>query len=361
MSQFDPNSDAPRPERPRPRAFRLDQLGEDMVAPQPDYYEVEAAEVAAAQAQAAATVEPEERVTEQAQAEGFAPKKSGWTWGGVLLSALGALFTLAIGLWLDELIEGLFTKSKALGTLGLGLAGLILVAVCALVAREMAVLVKQRAIARLHKSFAIAHQNDDVGMAKAKVAELTSLYADKPEMDAARKRLKELRHEIIDGAARVEIAEKALMPALDAAARAEIAKAAKAVSLVTAIAPRAIIDVIFVAAQALRLIRRISEIYGGRPGMLGAFRLARAVATHLTLTGAVAVGDSLLQQIVGHGVASRISAKLGEGVLNGLLTARIGLSAMAVCRPMPFIAEKPPSISDVAPFLMKRDKEKTGA
>ncbi|MCW2284985.1 putative membrane protein [Rhodoblastus acidophilus] len=357
MSQFDPSSDAPRPERPRPRAFRLDQLGEDMVAPQPDYYEFEAAQAAAAQPSVAA--EKEERATEEAQAEGFAPKKGGWTWGGVLLSALGALVSLSIALWLDTLIEELFAKSKALGALGLGLAGLILVAIGVLVSREISVLYKQRAIARLHRSLAIAHENDDVGMAKAKVAELISLYSDKPEMDVARKRLKELRNEIIDGAARVEIAEKALMPALDSAARAEIAKAAKAVSLVTAIAPRAIIDVVFVAAQALRLIRRISEIYGGRPGMLGAFRLARAVGTHLTLTGAVAIGDSLLQQIVGHGVASRISSRLGEGVLNGLLTARIGLSAMAVCRPMPFIAEKQPSISDVAPFLLKRgDKDK---
>jgi putative membrane protein len=355
MSEANP----PRPERPRPRAFRLDQLGEDMVAPQPDYYEAEAVQAVQA-AQAAAAAEPAERVTEAAQAEGFV-RKRGWSWGGVLLSALGALVSLAIGLWLDTLIEGLFAKSKALGLLGFGLAGLVLVAVGVLVAREVSVLFKQRAIARLHRALAIAHQNDDVGMAKQRVAELASLYADKPEMDAARKRLKELRNEIIDGAARVEIAEKALMPALDAAARAEIAKAAKAVSMVTAIAPRAIIDVIFVAAQALRLIRRISEIYGGRPGMLGAFRLARAVATHLTLTGAVAIGDSLLQQIVGHGVASRISSRLGEGVLNGLLTARIGLSAMAVCRPMPFIAEKAPSISDVAPFLFRRgDKEKTG-
>jgi putative membrane protein len=59
----------------------------------------------------------------------------------------------------------------------------------------------------------------------------------------------------------------------------------------------------------------------------------------------------VLQQIVGHGVAARLSARLGEGVLNGLLTARVGLSAMAVCRPTPFIAEKQPGVADVAPFL----------
>jgi putative membrane protein len=117
---------------------------------------------------------------------------------------------------------------------------------------------------------------------------------------------------------------------------------------------------VFVAAQALRLIRRIAEIYGGRPGLLGAWRLARAVGAHLAITGGMAAGDALMQQIVGHGVAAKISARLGEGVLNGMLTARIGISAMAVCRPMPFLARKPPAIGDVAPFLLGDGGKKAG-
>ena len=59
----------------------------------------------------------------------------------------------------------------------------------------------------------------------------------------------------------------------------------------------------------------------------------------------------VLRELVGHGIASKLSARLGEGVLNGLLTARVGLSALAVCRPAPFGAVKPPGVSDVAPFL----------
>jgi putative membrane protein len=45
-------------------------------------------------------------------------------------------------------------------------------------------------------------------------------------------------------------------------------------------------------------------------------------------------------------------------VLNGLLTARVGLSALAVCRPAPFGVEKPPGVSDVAPFLLSGGKER---
>ncbi len=58
------------------------------------------------------------------------------------------------------------------------------------------------------------------------------------------------------------------------------------------------------------------------------------------------MGDSLLGQVVGHGVAARLSARLGEGVVNGLLTARIGLAAMDLCRPLPFLGVQRPKAGD---------------
>ena len=163
--------------------------------------------------------------------------------------------------------------------------------------------------------------------------------------------------EIIDGRDLVEIAERALVKPLDARARAEVAAAAKRVSLVTALSPRAALDVVFVAAQVVRLTRRIAEIYGGRPGFLGFIKLARAISAHLVITGGMAVGDTLLQGLIGHGIAAKLSSRMGEGMLNGLLTARVGLSAMAVCRPAPFRAVKSPSVNDVAPFLFRGAKE----
>jgi len=148
-----------------------------------------------------------------------------------------------------------------------------------------------------------------------------------------------------------------LLKALDAKAQGEIAAAAKRVSLVTALSPRAVLDVVFVVAQVIRLTRRIAEIYGGRPGLFGFIKLARSIGAHLVITGGMAVGDTVLQGLVGHGIASKISARMGEGVLNGLLTARVGLSALSVCRPAPFHVLKAPSVSDVAPFLFGGGKD----
>ena len=184
-------------------------------------------------------------------------------------------------------------------------------------------------------------------------------------MARARAQVEDAARAIIDGRDLIDVAERALLRPLDDKAQGEIAAAAKRVSLVTAISPRAILDVLFVVAQIVRLVRRIAEIYGGRPGLLGLIKLARSIGAHIAITGGMAVGDSLLQQLVGHGIASRISARMGEGVLNGLLTARVGLSALAVCRPMPFSVDKPPGVSDVAPFLFSKGRglpeERVGA
>ncbi len=54
-------------------------------------------------------------------------------------------------------------------------------------------------------------------------------------------------------------------------------------------------------------------------------KLMRQVIAHLAITGGMAATDSLVQQMLGHGLAAKLSQRLGEGILNGLLTARLGL------------------------------------
>lgn len=346
--------------RPRPRAFRLE--GEQIVPPRsarPQEPE-RAPPVSLIEPQADIFTleleEPERDLAEQEKAI-EAAQKSGVlrrflvSWGGLLASSVFGLVTLAAGLWLTKLVEDLFAHSALFGTLGLALAGVAVIAIVALLVKESFSILRQNQIAKLHLALAEARGRDDVKAARPLLVELCKIYEDRPETGRARALVLEFSKEIIDGSDLIDLAERHLVLPLDAQARREIADASKRVSIVTTVSPRALLDVLFVAAQAIRLMRRIAEIYGGRPGLLGFFKLARSVGAHLAITGGLAIGDSLLQQVVGHGIAAKLSAKLGEGVLNGLLTARVGLSAMAVCRPMPFCAEKPPGVADVAPFL----------
>jgi putative membrane protein len=143
------------------------------------------------------------------------------------------------------------------------------------------------------------------------------------------------------------MAETELLAALDQEARREIEAASRTVAAATALIPLALADVAAALAANLRMIRRMAEIYGGRAGAVGGWRLARTVMTHLVATGAVAAGDDLIHTVAGGGVLAKVSRRFGEGVVNGALTARVGIAAMEVCRPLPFLAQPRPKVGNL--------------
>jgi putative membrane protein len=108
-----------------------------------------------------------------------------------------------------------------------------------------------------------------------------------------------------------------------------------------------VIDMVFVATQNLRMLRKLATLYGARPGTLSLLSLARMVVTHIVLTGGIALGDDVIQQLVGHGLTARLSARLGEGVFNGALTTRIGIAAIDVCRPLPYVEQQRPRFREL--------------
>src|SRR5260370_7124713 len=86
-------------------------------------------------------------------------------------------------------------------------------------------------------------------------------------------------------------------------------------------------------------------------------KLMRHVIAHVAITGGMAASDSLVQQVLGHGIAAKLSQRLGEGVLNGLLTARLGLAAIDVTRPLPFTAFPKPALADLPQDLLPNPHE----
>jgi putative membrane protein len=275
-------------------------------------------------------------------------------WVGILLSALSGLLVLGLGLAVENLVVELYAIAPWLGWVALVLSALALVAFLAIIGREVSGIMREQKIEKLREAAVDALAVKDHRAAKSIVSDLLGLYNARASAVKGSARLMASMEEIIDADDRLAIAERELLAPLDAQAKRAIAGAAKQVSLVTAVSPRAIVDVAFVVFVAVRLLRTLARIYGGRPGLFGFLRLAKAAFNHLAVTGGMAVGDSLMQQVLGLGLAARISAKLGEGVLNGLMTARFGLAALSVCRPLPFIREEVPKISDVAGELVSR-------
>lgn len=336
----------------KPAAFRLDDP-RVVIAPPPE----DGAKPRALRGVVRVMPEPESAdITVPSQAPVPITRRR-FPWGTVFWSSLGGLVLLGLGLATANLIQDLYARVEWLGAFGAALAALAVLAFLVICCREVLGLVRLASLEKLRARAEAAMTHDDRDAARTIVRELTSKLSATPQLARGRGDLEVHLTEIIDGRDLLHLAERSLMTPLDREASRLIARTATRVSIVTAVSPRAAIDMAFVLFAALGLIRRLATLYGGRPGMLGMIRLVRHIISHLTVTGSLAAGDSLIQQMLGHGVAAKLSARLGEGVLNGLLTARLGLAAMDVARPLPFAALPKPALSDIAGDLLRRRNE----
>ncbi|MEP2641936.1 TIGR01620 family protein [Roseobacter sp.] len=265
-----------------------------------------------------------------------------WVWSlGVAL--LGAV--VSIKAW--GFLTALVAQSPVLGWAMSGLLAAFLLGLAGIGVREIVALGRLGRLDGLRRAAGVALAEDDLSAARVVTDRLVTLYKGRDETRWGRDRLAELRGDQMDAAGLLDLAEAELLGPLDHSAQREVEVAARQVATVTALVPLALADVAVALMANLRMIRRIAEIYGGRSGVLGGWRLTRAVMAHVVATGAVAVGDDLLEPILGGSILGKLSRRFGEGLVNGALTARVGVAAMEVCRPLPYAMGRKPKVRGV--------------
>lgn len=258
-----------------------------------------------------------------------------WPLLSILAASLALLLSLGIGLATTQLIEDLFARSQAFGWIASAVAAAAGFAAIAIVVREIWGIVRLNRIEHIQEKAAKALNLDDAESARATVSELAAIYANRPDMSWSLQEYARHDADIMDPRHRVGLFDKLVLEPLDAQSHKIIARRARRVTLLTTVTPAAALDILFVAAQNLRMLRELAELYGGRPSTLSTLKLARMVVGHLAVTGGLALSDNLLQHVVGRGLLGRLSARFGEGAVNGIMTSRIGLAARDICRPVP--------------------------
>lgn len=258
----------------------------------------------------------------------------------LLAALIGALVSLAA--W--RFVTDLMADYPVIGLAVTALLAAFVVVLVLLSLRELASIGRLSRLDGLRHDAEKALLHDDLKAARKVADRVTALYKGREETRWGRERLAELRGDQLDASGLMGLTETELLTPLDEAAQREVEAAARQVATVTALVPLALADVAAALTANLRMIRRIAEIYGGRSGFFGSWRLTRAVLSHLVATGAVAVGDDLLEPILGGSILGKLSRRFGEGMVNGALTARVGVAAMEVCRPMPFVSAPRPKV-----------------
>jgi putative membrane protein len=288
---------------------------------------------------------------DQSSARAGRPSPGGLTrgarWGALLVSALLALASLAATITFARFVSVALVRDDWVGWTALTLLALAALAAVMLIGRELMGLMRLARLGRLRRDMSAALASGDRQAERAVLTRLKSLYASRPELTWGIARFADHERDVHDAGALAALADREMMAPLDAEARRLVLSSAKRVSTVTALSPIALLTVGFVLVENIGLLRKLAAVYGGRPGLLGSFKLARLVVGHLIGTGGVALTDDLLGQFLGQDVLRRVSRRLGEGAFNGALTARMGAAAIEVIRPLPFIEASPVRARDI--------------
>jgi putative membrane protein len=278
------------------------------------------------------------------------------SWGGLLVSSLVTAASIAAGVRFARFISLAFARDDWIGWTVTGLIAIAIFAALMMLVREMVGFSRLSRLSRIKQASADALRDRDRRAEQKAIAWLMNLYSGRRNLAWSLRRLQDYAHDVHDPGNLLSLADRELMSSLDGEARRTITRSAKRVATVTAMSPMALISVAYVLIENLRTLRSLATLYGGRPGFVGVVRLARMIFTHLVATGGVAMTDDLLGQFLGHDVLRRLSQRLGEGAFNGALTARFGIAAIEVIRPLPFLEARPVRVRDVLTEVFRKSE-----
>jgi putative membrane protein len=271
----------------------------------------------------------------------------GLRWGALLAASLAGAAAFGAAAWFARLVSAALAREDWVGTATLALLLAAALSALMLLLREIVGFARLARLSRLKRDVAAAIKKRDGKRERRAALRLAALYARRPELAWSVRRFREHARDVHDAGELLVLADREMVAPLDSEARRLVTRSAKRVATVTAMSPMVLIAVGYVLFENLRLLRMLATLYGGQPGVIAVLSLARMVFTHLIATGGIALTDDLLGQFLGQDLLRRLSRRLGEGAFNGTLTARVGVAALEVIRPLPFLASKAPRVRDI--------------
>ncbi|MCI0510678.1 putative membrane protein [Chromohalobacter marismortui] len=145
-----------------------------------------------------------------------------------------------------------------------------------------------------------------------------------------------------------------LLAPRDRQARRLIARMSSETAVMVAVSPLTFFDMALMAWRNIALIDRLAALYGLELGYASRLRLFRAVLYNMAFAGASEIATDAGMDLLSMNVAGKLSARAGQGLGAGLLSARLGLRTLRMTRPLPFDEGEAPRLADLRRELWQR-------
>ena len=269
------------------------------------------------------------------------PLDRGIKWGMLLFTAMFFLLLLAAGVWFARFTAVALNREDWVGWTAQALLAIALTAAGVLVLKEIFGILRMARLSRIRKDAETALATRNRKQEERAIRALKALAKGRKAGKWGLAGFRDEERHMKEPGKLIGLADRVLLAEADKEARRVIFESARRVGVVTAVVPIALLVTLFALAENLRMVRRLADAYGGRPGMLGGLRLLWRIVMHVAATGAIALTDDLFGQFLGQDIVRRVSRRLGEGAFVGALTARLGVAAIELCRPLPFVESAP--------------------
>ncbi|MDP7591490.1 MAG: TIGR01620 family protein [Litorilituus sp.] len=134
----------------------------------------------------------------------------------------------------------------------------------------------------------------------------------------------------------LQLYSRVVLSKVDEKAMAEVAKfSTEAIALVS-LSPVALVDMLLMLWRNLRMINKVAGLYGLKLGYWSRIKLIRQVFVNMVYAGASELITDFGTDMIGADLLGKLSGRLAQGLGAGMLTARLGVKTMQLCRPIPF-------------------------
>ncbi|MCX8858828.1 YcjF family protein [Vibrio parahaemolyticus] len=275
-------------------------------------------------------------IEQELQLEHVIRARPGRKW---LATGVFATFAGLVG-W--QAVDSVVTAVQTADWLALGWAGFITtVASLGLgaIGKELWKLRKLRNHFSIQEEAELLVHGDSVGKGKVfceKVAEQSGVLAENPGFDRWQNSINPAHSdaEILD------MYDSMVVSQQDKLATKVVSQHATESAALVAVSPLAAADMLLVAWRNFKMIDNLSQVYGVELGYASRIKLLRAVFVNMAAAGASELAIDAGMDLMSMDLAGKVSARAGQGLGVGILTARLGLKAMALLRPLPWYPDR---------------------